>query len=86
MLPCIRPDPVRGDIADVVIGEGSSIVIFQQVTPVDRVGVGCGIRRRTQRSGGVGIFIPGCNIARIIIGPRPGLPGCLVVLPDQLVG
>ena len=43
------------------------------------------IFRRSQRAGGVGIFLLAQDIARVIVFPCPGLASLAVIFPDQLV-
>ena len=67
--------------------DGFSIQLGQQVAPVAvAVGVGDGVQHFAQASRGVGIFLAGLDIARVVILPHPGLAQLLVVLPDELVG
>ena len=87
MLPGICPCTVRKRIADGVIGNGLAVIACQQVAPVRiTVGIGNRIQCRAQSACGVGILLPGEDVAGIVISPSPGLSGLLVILPGQLVG
>ena len=44
------------------------------------------IQCRSQIAGGIGVLVIGSDIARGVVGPGPGLPCHLVILPDQLIG
>ena len=44
-----------------------------------------GLRRTVMCAGGVGVLFAGEDIAAVVVGVDPGLAGCLVVLPEQLV-
>ena len=86
MLPGVSPCAVRQGVANIVVGDGNTIVGRQQVAPAFvTVGVAHGIGGFAQVACGVGILGPAQNVARIIVGPDVGeVPG-LVILPDKLV-
>ena len=69
-----------------VIGDGLAVIYSQQVTPV---GIAIGIDDRIQYSaqsvGGVGIFLPGKDIAGIIVGPDEGFAQLHIALTDEFV-
>ena len=74
-------------VAHAVVGDGLAVVFRQQVAPGSiAVGIGDGIRSGTHGSGGVGIFLPGFDVAAVVVIPAGGLTRSLVILPGQLIG
>ena len=87
MLPGIGPGTIGSHITNGITGNGFSIPASQQIAPgTVTICVVDGAQHRAQAASGVGIFFFGEDIARIVIGPDPGLACCLVVLTGQLVG
>ena len=93
MPPGVGPGAVRGHITDGTPGrrgfirDGLAIVDRQQVLP-GRISIGvidC-VGSRPYCTGGVGVFLMGANVARVVIAPGPGLARFLVVLTGELVG
>ena len=81
MLPCIGPGPVIQGVADFVVGYGCAVVIGEQVAPLAvAIGIGDGVQHLAKAFLGVGILLAGQDVARVIVGPYPGLPQLLVVL------
>ena len=73
MLPSVSPCAVGEHIADLVGRDRLPIIRSQQVTPCGiRVGVCDGIKNSPQSAYGVGILLPGEDIARITIDPALG--------------
>ena len=83
MLPGVSPGTVGQGVADGIAGDGFSVVARQQVAPGAVIGIGYGLLGGAQVAGGVGVFLFGLDIARIIVGPDPGLPRCrdYIILP-----
>ena len=73
MLPCVAPCAVGGHVAYGVAMDRFPVPPGQQVTPCAVIAVryrgGCACR---SCFGGVGVFLLGKDIARIVIGPIPG--------------
>ncbi len=72
-------------IADGIIGDALAVVGGQQVPP-HRVGiaVGYGFGSRPQRAGGVGVFLPGGDVATTVVGVGDALVFHHAVHPGQL--
>ena len=86
MLPGIFPNKVVGRIADLVTGDGSAVIGFQQVAPL---GIGIAVVRLDSFvccSGVIGVDRPCQDIACIVVGPNRDGICFLVLLPDQLIG
>ena len=75
---------VQGVADGIVIGV--RIDLRQQVAPgTVAVLVSGGVLCGAQLAGGVGVLVPGLNIARVVVSPGVGKAPGLVILPDQLI-
>ena len=84
-FPGQRVAPVAERVADLVIGDGLPVVARELVLPRTVVGIGNGVRRRTQRAGGIGVLLLFQEVARIVIGVGRRLVREAVVYPCKLV-
>ena len=84
-LPGERVAPVAERVADLVVGDGLPVVARELVLPRTVVGIGNGVRRRTQRAGGIGVLLLFQEVARIVIGVGRRLVREAVVYPCKLV-
>ena len=90
VFPLHRPPGaivIAGGVTHAVVADGLTVVLRQQVAPGGiAVGIGDGVGGGAHGAGSVGIFLPGFDIATIVVGPDGSLAGGLVILPNQLVG
>ena len=86
MLPCVRPRAVAQEVADLVRRQALPADAREQIVPTRvAVAVGNGALRRAETSRRVGILRLALDVAAVIVGIRPRLPNCLVVLAHELV-
>ena len=64
-FPGQRVAPVAERVADLVIGDGLPVVADEFVLPSGIVSVTYGVRRRTQRAGGIGVLLLFQEVARV---------------------
>ena len=86
MLPGVSPGAVRQGVANIVVGDGNTIVGHQQVAPATvTVSIAHGVVGFAQVARGVGVFGTAQDVARVVISPDMGEVSGLVILPDKLV-
>lgn len=86
MLPSVGPGAVSQRVADLVMGDGHTIVSSQQVAPTGvTVGIAYRIDDCAGRSRCVGILRAAENVACIVVSPDPGLARCLIVFFQKLI-
>ena len=86
VLPCVGPRAVAQEVADLVCRQALPTDAREQIAPA-RVAVAVvdGTHRRAEGSGRIGVLRLALDVAAVIVGIRPRLPNCLIVLPHQLV-
>ena len=85
MLPSVAPLAVAQGIADLIVANSFTTISRQQVSPLGiTVGISFGAGDSAQCAGSVSILLLVQDIAAGIIGPCPGLPRRLIILPDEL--
>ena len=87
MPPSVCPRAVIEGVADLVVGNGDTVVSRQQIAPrAVAVGIRHIVLHRAKRAGGIVVTAELDNIARVVVRPSVGKAPGLIVLPDQLVG
>ena len=83
MLPCVRPRAIAQKVADLVRRQALAVDAREQVAPA-RVAVAVvdGALRRAETSGRIGVLRLAQDVPAVIVGIRPRLPNCLIVLAD----
>ena len=71
MLPGVGPGAVGQHVANGIAGNGLAVVAGQQIAPSTIIGIVDSSLHRTQRAGGMPIFLVDGDIACIIIGLYP---------------
>ena len=72
-LPCVRPRPIIGRIANRIVGNRLAVVTGQLVLPVEiAIDVGDRFNRRAHRTRGVGVLDLGSDVpsAVVVVNPR----------------
>ena len=83
VLPCVGPRAVAQEVADLVRRQALPADAREQVAPACvTVSIGNGALRRAEISGRIGILRLTLDVAAVIVGIRPRLPNCLIVLTD----
>ena len=82
MLPCVGPRAVAEKIAERIRCQALAVDAREQVAPRGVVvAIGNGTHRRAETSGRIGILRLTPDVA-VVVGIRPRLPNCLIVLAD----
>ena len=86
MLPRVGPRAVAQEVADLVRRQALPVDAREQVAPACiAVAVVDGAHRRAEGSGRIGVLRLALDVAAVIVGIRPRLPNCLIVLAHELV-
>ena len=83
VLPCVGPRAVAEKIAERIRCQALAVDAREQVAPRGvAVAIGDGAHRRAETSGRIGVLRLALDVAAVIVGIRPRLPNCLIVLTD----
>ena len=84
-LPCVRPRPIIGRIADCIVGDCLAVVAGQLVLPVAvAIDVRNRLNRRSDCARGVGILDLGSDVSAAVVVVHPGRVLMRIVHTDQL--
>ena len=83
MLPCVGPRAVAQKVADLVRCQALAADAREQIAPRGVVvAIGNGTHRCAETSGRIGVLRLAQDVPAVIVGIRPRLPNCLIVLAD----